>query len=649
MPTTNPPSQTTRDPNVYAILHRAGRSWRGLITRIVGGGRAPELIAVREFPLDPGTTLEGWLDEYQVSEVIGVLPASAVICRTCQLPDAAEDQLEPALRLQAEAHLFGIAPAHRLAMAVLPAGRGESGRAGLILAWPESAQVAAPPTGRRISWAPDIAGLAALLSTLRPTRPLMWVDREPGAIAMALTHSGGATFRAVREDADDDELWSKSIGRALAETALNHDHSAAFVEEIVRNTEEKIRGIRPGEARLLAPQEVIDQARSRMGRLGNQTEAQTEGWWSTYGVTVGVALARAGTLAPLTQMEDDPPKERPSILRRTVAALSTPQHATVTVIACVLLLMFGTMVFNGLQYAVLQWRYSDIDDRLAAVNLTQDKIEVYRELERSGWSVTKIFSDIAANTPEGIELEQMRITQQQTFTVSGRALPPDGATSATELVTIMQSNLIDSGVFESITLRWGDRDAYGAVEFDLSARLKQPNRHVDYDEDRDFRTKPLRVRRFGPPPETERETVAGGVEVPEFDVQGSGDTPPGETRTASDRDPRPGGSAGDPDDRRAEAGRESGRTGGREPGDTGSRFGDAADPGATDTRMPASFDVPDPMSEEEIMALSEAEVRDRLVRVSQARTYARNRGNDELHAQFAKEFNLLMDRMRGDR
>lgn len=643
MPTTNPPSQTTRDPNVYAILHRAGRSWRGLITRIVGGGRAPDLIAVREFPLDPGTTLEGWLDEYQVSEVIGVLPASAVICRTCQLPDAADDQLEPALRLQAEAHLFGIAPPHRLAMAVLPAGRGESGRSGLILAWPESAQVAAPPTGRRISWAPDIAGLAALLSTLRPTRPLMWVDREPGAIAMALTHSGGATFRAVREDADDDELWSKSIGRALAETALNHDHSAAFVEEIVRNTEEKIRGIQPGEARLLAPQEVIDQAGTRMGRVGNQTEA----WWSTYGVTVGVALARAGMLAPLTQLEDDPPKERPSILRRTVTALSRPQNATVTVIACVLLLMFGTMVFNGLQYAVLQWRYSDIDERLAAVNLTQDKIEVYRELERSGWSVTKVFSDIAANTPEGIELEQMRITQQQTFTVSGRALPPDGAASATELVTIMQSNLIDSGVFESITLRWGDRDAYGAVEFDLSARLKQPNRHVDYDEERDFRTKPLRVRRFGPPPETERATVAGGVEVPELDVQGSGGT-----RTASDRGPRPGGDAGDPDDRRAEAGwesgRESGRGSGREPGDTGSRFGDAADPGATDTRMPASLDIPEPMSEEEIMALNDAEVRDRLRLIGQVRQYARNRGNDELNAKFTPEFNLLMARMRGD-
>ncbi|TVQ56606.1 MAG: hypothetical protein EA377_01995, partial [Phycisphaerales bacterium] len=81
-------NQPTRDPNVHAVLHRAGRSWRGLVVRIVPGGRAPDLAATREFPLDPGTTLESWLDEYQVSEVIGVLPASSVICRTCSLPDA---------------------------------------------------------------------------------------------------------------------------------------------------------------------------------------------------------------------------------------------------------------------------------------------------------------------------------------------------------------------------------------------------------------------------------------------------------------------------------------------------------------------------------------------------------------------------------
>ncbi len=636
-------NQPTRDPNVHAVLHRAGRSWRGLIVRIVPGGRAPDLVATREFPLEAGTTLESWLDEYQVSEVIGVLPASSVICRTCSLPDAPEEQLEPALRLQAEAHLFGIAPSHRMAMSVLPAARADSGRAGLILAWPESAEVTPPPTGRRVHWAPDVVGLATLLNGDRPTRPLLWIDRTPGAVAMALSHEGGAVFRAIREDADDDQEWGKSIGRALAETALNLGQTSAFVTETVREIEGELRGIQTDDARLIAPREITENAGTRMSRLGNQTEA----WWSTYGIAVGVALARAGTLAPLTRLEDDPPTEKPSPIRRAVTALSQPQTATLTVVACVLLLMFGTMVFNGLQYAVLSLRYSDIDERLAAVNLTQNKIEVYRELQRGGWSVTKVLSDVASNTPEGIELEQMRVNQTQTFAVTGRALPTDDR-SATELINVMQSNLIQSGIFENINFRWGDRDAFGAVEFDLSATLKQPYQHVEYREDLDFRLQTLRERRYGPPPDLDRptETASTQIEEPSF----PGTDPRGETgrdTAVTDAGTRP---TADPDDDDDDDDRQA--TGRRPDSDRGqgSLFGDADSPG--DDRgsgLPASFEMPEPMSEEQIMALSSAEVRDRLVRVSQARRYTRNRSdNEELREQLEKEFQLLMSRMRGD-
>ncbi len=56
--------------------------------------------------------------------MLGVLPASAVICRTCTLPDAAQDQLEQALALQAEAHLLNEMPDHRQARAVLPMATG---------------------------------------------------------------------------------------------------------------------------------------------------------------------------------------------------------------------------------------------------------------------------------------------------------------------------------------------------------------------------------------------------------------------------------------------------------------------------------------------------------------------------------------------
>ncbi|TVQ52961.1 MAG: hypothetical protein EA377_09050, partial [Phycisphaerales bacterium] len=311
----------------------------------------------------------------------------------------------------------------------------------------------------------------------------------------------------------------------------------------------------------------------------------------------------------------------------------------------------GTMVFNGLQYAVLSLRYSDIDERLAAVNLTQNKIEVYRELQRSGWSVTKVLSDIASNTPEGIELEQMRVNQTQTFSVTGRALPTDDR-SATELISVMQSNLIQSGIFENINFRWGDRDAFGAVEFDLSATLKQPYQHVEYTDDRDFRTRTLRERRYGPQPDLDRptETASTQIETPSFPETDQRDdtsrdtavADTGERSTADDEATPPDRDRGD--DRQATTRRPDSDRG------QGSLFGDADSP--ADERgsgLPASFEMPDPMSEEQIMALSDAEVRDRLVRVSQARRYTRNRSdNEELREQLEKEFQLLMSRMRGD-
>src|SRR5690606_13406464 len=142
-------------------MHRTGSIWRGIIANTRGD--RPVILGTREFAADQITRLDDWLNQHTVGSVLCVLPAGTVICRNCSLPEAEPDQLNQALRLQAEAHLLGIAPPHRLAMAVLDSAPGETSRSGIILAWPENAAFDPPPTVRPITFTPDIASLAALL------------------------------------------------------------------------------------------------------------------------------------------------------------------------------------------------------------------------------------------------------------------------------------------------------------------------------------------------------------------------------------------------------------------------------------------------------------------------------------------------------
>jgi hypothetical protein len=205
----------TSDPQILGVLHRTGRTWRAVVAARKNG--QPEILAAREFPPDRLARLDEWLDEKNVGAVLCVLPAGSVICRTFSLPDAPPEQLEQALRLQAEAHLLGIAPPHRLGMAVLPNASGETTRTGLVLAWPEPAVFPVPPTRRPMEFIADVGAIAALLNGHRPNESMLWLDREDGSVAMAITHSGGAIFRATREESASTEQWQRSVGRIRAE------------------------------------------------------------------------------------------------------------------------------------------------------------------------------------------------------------------------------------------------------------------------------------------------------------------------------------------------------------------------------------------------------------------------------------------------
>jgi Tfp pilus assembly protein PilN len=632
------PEHHPSDPAVLAVVHRAADGWRGLVAST--DGPRPRVIDTAEF--SDGRALPAWLREHGAGGVLCVLPASTVICRTMTLPDAGDEQLDQALHLQAEAHLVGIAPPHRMGMAVLPGAPGETSRCGIVLAWPEAATFDPPPVATTIEYAADVAALAALLDDDRPADPLMWVDRGDGSVALALSHANGAVFRAARENADSVADWTRQVSRVLAETALSVGHTPAFVDSAVEAVRGRLASLNGTTEALVIPRDIIEAAVPRLdGAPGDPR------WWSEYGVAAGALLARTGRLAPLTHLRSAPPREAPSRSRELVERLSRPRTAAFALLACALVLLLGPLVVHGLRLQILSLRHPDLDEQLAAVEDARRQRAMYEELDRRAWPMTKLLSDIACNTPRGIELETLRITQGEIFTVSGLAKPVDGRTAA-QVVEQMLANLNDSAIFADVGYTLRDGNAYGAFEFDLSANVVKPTRINEYPEELDYGRWTLAMRRDGEQPgdgtapagADDADATPAPDEVADATPPVAGTTEPaGDTPTAlvrADDDAaaaRPTNGAG-----------RTPRTGRRPTGDAPEAGSRSAMGERSTSGIAPSQDIPEILTPDQISALTVDEARDRLGRVAAARRYAR--GDDELQTQLKEQFELLMERVR---
>ena len=623
---------TTSDPQIVAVLHRTGRVWRALIAKKNGH---PEVLAAREFPQDRLPRLDEWLDEQNVGSVLCVLPSGSVICRTFSLPEAPAEQLDQALRLQAEAHLLGIAPPHRLGMAVQPSATGETTRTGLVLAWPEAAPVTAPPTKRPVEFMADVGAIAALVNGHRPNEAILWLDREDGSVAMAIAHSGGAIFRATREDASTIEAWQKSVRRIVAETSLSVGHTGAFVEALARDAECKAAELQPSQARLFMPMEVIESAATRAKGLHSDAD-----WWAQYGIAVGAALARTegGALAALTHMQQSAPVEIPTTILAAAQQLSRPRTAAMVVAVCTLLLLFGPLVFAAARLGILKFRFGDVRTKLNDATLVKHQISMYGELERqSVWSMTKLLSDIAIYTPLGIELESIRVEGGKDFSVGGTAIAADGKTPA-QVVAQMQDNLRSHGMFTDIIVNAGKTDNLGRYKFDLGAKVIKPYHVPKLSEELDFGVTPYAVRLYG-----DAARPAGSAPTASSSMA-SADVPKGDGKT---EEPTQIASAPPVRERPEATHDEVGDD--TDTSDVGSRsahVGEGAGANPIDDRdiKANPRPVPPPLNPEQIKVMSVAELKDALSKVGAAR---QNRDLDkETKDRLKAEWDLIMEHMR---
>lgn len=649
----NRPERTTSsDASRTAALHRNGNVWYGVVGRTTGDDQF-EIIATRAFPDADPAAVDQWLNDQRAGHIIGVLPACSTVVRNCTLPNAGPEQLQSALRLQAETQLLGAIPAHRIGLATLAPAPGEGNRCGLIVAWPEKSTFDPPIRRHRYRVAPDVAALAALLNGQRPSEPLLWADAHSGVVTLAMPNAGGATFRATREDAHTDDSWREGVARVVAETALNAGYSTSFIDRIRQDVMRELAEMSTRDSGLLRlPEEVIAHVRKRVTGAQNGPT-----WWNQYGIATGVLLAHASKLAPLTQLQTQPPREEPSPVDRVVRTLSKRRTATSLVVLAVLLLVLSPLIAAGIRHTVLTRKVGNVAEQRAALERLDQQISMYSAMQNRVWPINKLLADIVTNAPVGVELDSITINQGDALTVTGR-VTKQGEVPAQEIALQMQRNLESTGIFSEARYSIDSPGAHGDVfRFNLTARVGNPHVMVAYDEARDFASLTLRERIYGPMPDHLRDDGDGDT------VRTAQDGPP----TGDPDDASPGDQTGDGDEggagetRIADAGGDEAGTdvtgdggGGerdrprntpfntRPPGSGGSNAGSRQD--GDPTGLPPSQDIPRAHTIEEIDAMSFTDARELMVRVATALNRAAL--DEETKARLDQEFEWLKNRVR---
>ncbi len=369
---------------------------------------------------------------------------------------------------------------------------------------------------------------------------------------------------------------------------------------------------------------------SRIDGAGSDTQ-----WWSKYGVAVGAFLARFDQLKPLTEIESSPPVLKPSPIRIVLDAISQPKTALTCVIFCLVVLMFGPLLIHGLRLGILSLRYQDIHIQLRTVDQYKNQQEMYRELDKKAWPMTKLLADLASNTPEGIELDSIRIKFNESIKVTGHA-NNHGGLEATEIIAQMQKDLDDTSIFRDTTLSWGDRNNFGQYEFTLTTKIARPYRQAKYDQEHNFALLTLQMRIDGVAPDISQGQTEAATTENQVATENNVVTP-GESRSpassvladATEMESVSGAVR----DRRKQGG-------GRDLVGNDNLSSRRTERGSMSGALPPSMDIPEPLTEGQIEAMSLEEVQASLAKVAAARRNARI--DEDTKLRLKSEFKLLM-------
>lgn len=597
-----------------------------------------------------------------------MLPTGRLLCRSIDLPDAEASQLEIALRLQVDAQQLGSVPAWRTTSAVLPRQPGSQARSGFVIEWP--ATDAAPFTPRDLPpdgepmFAGDVACLTALLHA-GVAGPLVCVSTDRSMLAFALRVNGNNIIRSARLDAG---AWPSAAETTMLESALRSGADAATLQSLLGALREALEAAGDGGFG------CTEADRRTLGMLLDST--QDADWWRDMGLHVGAAHAWFGPMRALVSLRERPAGERPTRLGEFLNRISEPQMALRLAVACLIAMAVVPPLVSGARLLLLQWKVGDLAARERAIRSHRESISMYGEMQRRIWPMGKLIGDLACVTPEGVDWEDVKLSQDRNVIIRGSAHPQDGL-NGTEVILKMERQMRDSRIFDRVQKKWDAPDGKGAVAFTMSAVVARPTLRPNYGAEQDFGKKTLAERRFGAEKPDEETPVADAAAPTPASIPQEpslGDEPPAKA-VATDTAP-PSEPAADTTNAAANAGSKvvsslkggsrstgkktgeastdaassssDGAAGGRGSRRSGSGGGSGAGLAKRSERTPGSADstvpIPEPLSDEQIAAMTKSQALEAVSKVSQAR----NSGavDDDTKKRLKSEFDKLMAKIR---
>ena len=348
-----------------------------------------------------------------------LLPQGRLICRSFELPDADAAQLEAALRLQVEAQQLGAVPAWRSACMVLPS-TGAAGRMGVSVEWPANDLPAVvrrdlPPDGDPMH-AGDVACLLSLLA--RGVRgPIVCV--APGRDALSFAFRLGTAI-VVRSSRLDPSQWPTSAETSVLEGALRAGLDEAALRSLLQPLRSSLEMAESGGFG------CTPDDRSRLADLCEGTSADDVAWWRANGLAVAAALGWFGSTRALVSLRDQPPGERPSRLGDFLNRIAEPALASRLLVAALLAIAVAPPLVTGARLLLLQWKVGDLAAREQAIQSHRQRVAMYGELQKRAWPMGKLLGDLACVTPEGVDWQDITLSQDRNVSMRGVARPQIG-------------------------------------------------------------------------------------------------------------------------------------------------------------------------------------------------------------------------------
>ena len=466
---------------------------------------------------ETGVVMQGAWDASQIDNnakspaaTIAVLQPARIVCRTIELPDAAEDKLEIALQLQAETKQMGSVHPWRTASSVLAFRCDDGGRTGVVVDWPTndvgpSLSRDLPPDGEPL-FAGDSAILAAVMDGYA-AGPLVSVTQDRTAFSFALRTPKGLSVRSTRIDPSQ---WPDAATMAVIESALSGGMNAAQAETLVGLLDEAVAAA--GDGGFGCTQTDRDSLAACVSGL-DDVDA-----WREHGLKALAALIWFSPAQPLVSLRAQPMGERPGHIGEWMNRMGDPQSLVRAALIFLAMLVVAPPLFAGCRLLMLHWKIGDMESKERTLRAYEKQVDLYSDLSRRAWPMGKLLGDLSNITPDGVDWEDLTISQDRNFALRGLARTQDGQ-SGTEVLLTLEKQMRDSHVFDKVTRRWESPDSKGLIKFAISAVVVKPLLRPIYKEVQDFGLKTLSERRHGPTVKFDAAVPTHGAET----IQNSGE------------------------------------------------------------------------------------------------------------------------------